>query len=54
MQNSVFSVLLFIFQVFPGLLTWIINLVKWNAGVVKYKFQHNPVPQQQEEALQQI
>ena len=36
------------------LLTWIINLVKWNAGVVKYKFQHNPVPQQQEEALQQI
>ena len=20
------------------LLTWIINLIKWNAGVVKYKF----------------
>ena len=36
------------------LLTWIINLVKWNAGVVKYKFQHNPVPQQQDEAQEQM
>ena len=27
------------------LLTWIINLIKWNAGAVKYKFKHLPAPQ---------
>ena len=26
------------------LLTWIINLIKWNAGVTKYKFKHVPLP----------
>ena len=35
------------------LLTWIINLVKWNAGAVKYKFQHNPMPRQLEGSPQQ-
>jgi hypothetical protein len=23
------------------LLTWLINFIKWNAGVVKYKFERN-------------
>ena len=26
------------------LLTWIINLVKWNAGAVRYKFRHRTDP----------
>lgn len=24
------------------ILTWLINFIKWNAGVVKYRFQHKP------------
>lgn len=23
-------------------MTWLINFIKWNAGIVKYRFQHKP------------